>query len=75
MNQNQKDYIELLRTFSTLKDLKSFPKENKDRYNQAMLKLERAMTASEIIEAIYKAFSVPHKSIHKDLPFTQSDLG
>ena len=75
MTEQQQNYIELLQSYSDIRNIKALPKEYKVRYHDAMLKLETEMTSSEIIEAIYKAFSVPHKSLNKNRVFSESDLG
>ena len=75
MTEHQQNYIELLQAYSNIRDIKALPKEYKVKYHDAMLKLETQMTSSEIIEAIYKAFSAPHKSLHKNRVFDESDLG
>jgi hypothetical protein len=75
MTEQQQNYIELLQAYSNIRDIKALPKEYKVKYHDAMKQLETEMTSSEIIEAIYKAFSVPHKSLNKNRVFSESDLG
>ncbi|MDQ2718218.1 MAG: hypothetical protein M3Z26_00450 [Bacteroidota bacterium] len=59
MNEVEKNYVELLKGYSNLKDNCCPSNDTVRNYHEACKQMEHKMTAKQIIECIYEAFSTP----------------